>query len=121
MGNKAKGIVTIDDKYAFRFTTNAMVELEDKLDMSIQQIVHLFETGRLGFKGLRSLVWAGLIHQFDNEDGTYDITEREAGDLIDEYGFDAIVEKLEMAIDYAFGDDDKPKANREMRRKKIEE
>lgn len=120
MGNKARGIVKINDDYSLRYTTNALVEMEEEMDMPIQQIIKLFETGRLGFKAIRVIVWAGLIHQFDNGDGTYDLTLREAGDLIDEIGLDAMIEKVGDALAAQFPNEtERPSPNREQRRQGV--
>lgn len=120
MGNKSKGIVKVNGDYALRYTTNALVEMEEELGMSIQQIISMFDNGRLGFKAIRVLVWAGLIHQFDNGDGTYDFSLREAGDLIDEIGFEEMIDKVGDALAAQFPDDtEKPAPNREQRRQGV--
>lgn len=120
MGNKSKGIVKVNGDYALRYTTNALVEMEEELGMSIQQIISMFDNGRLGFKAIRVLVWAGLIHQFDNGDGTYDFTLREAGDLIDEIGLEEMIDKVGDALAAQFPNEtERPSPNREQRRQGV--
>ncbi|RKH76975.1 hypothetical protein D7X99_33065 [Corallococcus sp. AB032C] len=119
MANKAKGIVKLNGDYSLRYTTNALVELEDAIGLTLPEILVRFERGGLGFKAIRTIVWAGLLHQFDNGDGTYDITQKEVGDLIDELGFEAVIEKAATALESAFPQSEN-KPNRETRRQGIE-
>jgi hypothetical protein len=64
--NSKRGLakVTIGDgtKY-LRFTTNALVELEDELGISVTALLSGGEEAvqaRMGFKTMRALLWAGL-------------------------------------------------------------
>ncbi|MGG3737250.1 GTA-gp10 family protein [Aeribacillus pallidus] len=118
MANKAKGIVKLNADYSLRYTTNALVELEETLGLTVPEILVRFERGGIGFKAIRTIVWAGLIHQFDNGDGTYDFTLTEAGDLIDELGFEAVMEKVTQALESAFPESEN-KPNRATRRQGV--
>lgn len=124
MANKVKGIVKLDSKWSLRYTTNALVEMEDALGLSAPELFYMLEQGRLGFKEIRTIVWAGLIHQFDDGEGNYDLTLYEAGEVIDKFGFDETIEKVTEALAIQFPDDvegEVPKANREQRRQGIKE
>jgi hypothetical protein len=108
MGNKYRGLITVNDKYAMKFTTNAICELEDRSGMSLNEMVTAFEKGRLSMSDLRLFVWASLLHMYEDEDGNYDLkfTPKKAGDIIDEVGFDLITDKLTEALDAFFPDVD---------------
>lgn len=62
-----------------RFDVNALIDLEDALNIDIMErpesIVELFEKPTL--RRIRTLLWAGLLHENPN------LTLREAGALID--------------------------------------
>jgi len=127
MANKTKGIVKIDAEWSMRYTTNSMVEMEDELELPTPELMYMLEEGRLGFKTIRTMIWAGLIHQFDNEDGTYDLSLRSAGEVMDKFGFDVVVDKMTQALELQFPEEsgeesgeEKPKANREQRREGAE-
>lgn len=100
MANKHRGEVDIEvpsGTFTLRFSTNAICDLEDRLDLGIAQIVGRLEDEeqmRLGV--LRSVVWAGLR---DNHQG---ITEPQAGDVISEAGMGVIVAKISEALSLAF-------------------
>jgi hypothetical protein len=117
-GTKLKGIVKLDTNHNVKYTTNSIVELEDTLGVSVTKMFGMLESGELGFKALRVFVWAGLIHQFENDDGTYDITLKEAGDIMDKHGIDKTIEKAKDALNATFPDvePERPQANREQRR-----
>lgn len=116
MAHKAKGMVKLNSKYNFRYSTNAVAEMEERLGIGIPKFFDGLKDGSLGFNAIRVFVWAGLIHQFENEDGTYDITLKDVGEIIDEEGLKECMNKAKQAFNIAFPTEDEPQANREQRR-----
>lgn len=129
MSNIAKGVVRLNNKYSFKFTNNTMCELEDAIDMDMSEIAEKFNAEQMSWRAVRAIVWAGLLHQFEDEYGNFDFTLKDAGRVMDEFGFDVVLEKAMDAFDAFMPEDDedgeekpslnRPKANREQRRKGI--
>lgn len=93
---KANAKIKLNEELYLRYGTNAMVEFEDATDEDFLNVTTKMERGNVSFKMLRSLVWAGLLDQ--NEDAT----QKEAGNIIDEIGFEKVIEKAGEAISAAF-------------------
>ena len=93
---KANGKVKLNDDYTLRYSTNAMVEFEDETGEEFLAIATKMQRGNVSFKMLRALVWAGLLHDDD------EITTKQAGNIIDEVGFEEAIEKAVQAIEYMF-------------------
>ncbi|MCT4543486.1 MAG: hypothetical protein N4A63_08090 [Vallitalea sp.] len=77
--------IVLDKERYLKFDLNAFVELEDKfgdIDKAFEQL----QKGSI--KSIRSLLWAGLIHEEE------ELTEKEAGRIV---GFNDI-EKVSEAI-----------------------
>ncbi|SHE66174.1 hypothetical protein SAMN05444392_102272 [Seinonella peptonophila] len=95
MANKQAGYVSIklDKQRKFKYTFNALVELEDILGKGFGQM-----EGNFKMKDLRSIVWAGLIHE------SPDLTVEEAGDLIDQAeSIEAVAKAATEAIEMTVG------------------
>ena len=80
-----------------RYDFNALVALEDALDISISEIGKLM-SGSVRLKDLRSIVWAGLLH--DNEE----VTEKEVGGWLELSVLGDVADKVGQAINIAFPD-----------------
>ena len=78
-----------------RYDLNALAEIEDKLDTPIAGIADI----AVSVKTIRTLVWAGLMH----EEAT--LTERDVGGWIGAGGasVSAVMEKVGEALADAFG------------------
>ncbi len=74
-----------------KFTLNALAELED-LYGSAQNAFDKLEKEN-SMKALRSILWAGLIHENPN------LTEREVGNLIDIAYMQELVSSINSAFD----------------------
>ncbi len=61
MANKQRGLVDIklDKKRKLFYDLNALAEIEDALGVKI----HEMHTLSLGMKNIRTILWAGLIHE----------------------------------------------------------
>lgn len=61
MANKQRGMVDIklDKKRKLFYDLNALAEIEDALGVKI----HEMHTLSLGMKNIRTILWAGLIHE----------------------------------------------------------
>lgn len=96
MSNKHRYItIELDKPRKLRLTTNALCELEDKLDKPINEV--LIE-GASGLRTVRAFLWAGLLHEDP------DLTIAEAGDLIDlKDNLPYVQQKVTEAVDSAFG------------------
>lgn len=104
MANPIVGDVTLsagDQDFVLRFGANAMAALEDKLDMSLGQIAKLFKADiRIGT--LRTMLWASLLEH-------HDITEMDAGRIMDQVGMEVVGEKIGQAFTLAIPDRSKGK------------
>ena len=83
-----------------RFTFNALVALEDDLGISISDIGELL-SGSVRLKSLRSLIWAGLLHE-DKE-----LTPDGIGEWLDFSMLAMVAEKLRDAFEAAFAEKEK--------------
>ena len=81
-----------------RYTFNALVALEDKLGVPISKIGDML-TGSVSVKNLRTLIWAGLIH----EDGG--LTPKKVGEWLDFSMLSDIIGKFTEAFEASFPDD----------------
>lgn len=90
----SKIYVTLADgnKYQIEFTMNAMCELEDKFG-SFQAIGEAFKEPKL--KHIRTLLWSGLLEHND-------MTEKEAGSLIDLNDMESLVSQIMKAFEMSF-------------------
>ena len=91
-------LVNLDKPRKLRYTTNALVMLEESLGKPIGEIMNNFANGLYGFKDIRNLLWAGLL----DEDSS--LTPEDAGNLIDEAeDFADVVSKIGEALQESFG------------------
>lgn len=104
MANKHRGFVSIelDQPRKLKFTTNALAELEDALNMPLTQLGE----NMAGIKTIRALVWAGLLHESPN------LTIDQAGNLLDYADFNHASEKVKEALELAFGNKGQIKKNK---------
>lgn len=104
MANPMKGEVAFtagDDTYTLVYSINALVTLEDKLQIATSQIGELLGE-RMSMTSLRTLFWAGLIDR-------HDCSEQEAGNLISEVGIAKSAELIGEALSKAFPEAGKSK------------
>lgn len=66
--------VMLDKERTIRFTLNSFADLEERYG-SIDVAMNTLQDGSI--KGLRTLLWAGLIHEDEQ------LTERQVGNMID--------------------------------------
>ncbi|MCS0827383.1 gene transfer agent family protein [Cytobacillus firmus] len=90
MANKEKGIVsiTLDKERTLRFTLNSLAEIEDKLGVPLSKMAEL----ELGIKTVRTMLWAGLIHEDE------DLTEKEVGNMVDFTNLNEVQTKVSEAF-----------------------
>lgn len=81
-----------DVEYTLKFSTNAICELEDRLDKGLNTIVANMER----LTTVRALLWAGLQSKHDS------ITLQKAGEIIDQSGMAAATEAIGKALNAAF-------------------
>lgn len=95
MANKQKKVVEIElDKVrGLRFTLNSLAEIEDRLGVPLSKMSEV----ELGIKSIRTMLWAGLIHE-DPE-----LTETEVGNMVDfenlEYSQEKVAEAFSLATE----------------------
>lgn len=109
MANPHKGEVSFEASgktWSLRYSTNALCELEDDLDRGIGDVIESLQTSpRLNM--LRAVLRAGL--------SGHKVNQQQAGDLIDELGFDRTRELIGTAFARAFppveeaGDGERPR------------
>lgn len=98
--------VTLGGKaWHLRYDMNAIADLEGALGRDIREIGLRLMRGRMGTREVRALVWAGILHEFE------DAGIRQVGDWLDEAGFtkdpttrDALLAKVFTALSDAFPD-----------------
>lgn len=90
MANRQKKVValTLDKPRTLRFTLNSLAEIEDRLGVPLTKMAEV----ELGIKSIRTMLWAGLIHE-DKQ-----ITEEEVGDLVDFENLEYVQEKVAEAF-----------------------
>lgn len=90
MANKQKNqvTVTLDKVRTIRFTLNSLAELEDKFGVPLSKMGEV----ELGIKAIRSMLWAGLIHE-DEE-----LTEKQVGAMVDFSNLEEVQEKVTTAF-----------------------
>lgn len=71
-------MINLDRPRKLRYSTNALVAMEEALGQPIGTVMHSFEIGAVGFKDIRTILWAGLI------DGDPSLTQEQVGDMMDE-------------------------------------
>lgn len=98
--NASKGIeVEIgSEKETLKYDLNAFAELEEEYG-DIEEALNVLETGSI--KGIRLILWAGLIHKYCDEKGNPTITPREVGAKID---LATDMENITNALGDALGD-----------------
>lgn len=95
MANPARGEVALavaDTEYTLKFSTNAICELEDRLDKGLNVIVANMER----LTTVRALLWAGLRAKHP------EVTITQAGEMIDRIGMAQATEVIGKALTAAF-------------------
>jgi len=85
----------LDKQRHLYFDLNAFAELEEMYG-SVDAAMASLEQGSV--KGIRALVWAGLIHEEMDEKGEPQITQRQVGSWIGFENVKTIAEKLTEAL-----------------------
>ena len=96
MANRERGEVELkagDKTYVLRYTTNALVKLEDVLGKPVSKM----GGEEISMKEARAMVWAGLLHAYP------DLTPEQAGDIIDAAGLTQAARAVGEALRLAFG------------------
>lgn len=95
MANPARGEVAFtvaDTEYTLKYSTNAICELEDRLNAGLNTIVGHMDR----LSTVRGMLWAGLRAKHP------DITIQQAGEIIDKCGMIAATEVIGKALKAAF-------------------
>lgn len=90
MANKQKGIVSVelDKERNIRFTMNALAEIEDALGVPLSEM----EKVAMTMKNIRTILWAGLIHEDDS------LTVEQVGNMVDLGNIKEVQEKVAEAF-----------------------
>lgn len=90
MANKQKNEVKInlDKERTLRFTLNSLAELEDAFGVPLSKLGEI----ELGIKSIRTMLWAGLIHEDDA------LTERQVGNFVDFDNLEEVQKKVTEAF-----------------------
>lgn len=94
-GKELKGTTTINLQgmvHELRFDMNSFCELEDRFG-NINKAFEVLQNGSM--KGIRTLLWAGLLH----EDG--EVTEKEVGEMVRIKDLTTIADKITEALNIA--------------------
>lgn len=95
MANPARGEVAFkvaDAEYTLKFSTNAICELEERLDKGLNVIVANMER----LTTVRALLWAGLRARHP------EVSIQQAGEMIDRIGMAEATEVIGKALTAAF-------------------
>ncbi len=96
MANKYRYVdIELDKPRKLRYDLNALCELEDRFDKPIMEILSGIGE-KMSIKLVRTLVWAGLIHE-DEE-----LTEKQVGTMVDMSNIMEVQEKLTEALSTSF-------------------
>lgn len=114
MNNPVRGTMTVEalgKSWTLKLSTNAMCEIEDRLEKGIDQIGVILQDQSQGrMKLFRLIVWAALT------DHHPDVTERDAGEIIDEVGMENIMSLIQKLMTLAMPDAKKGPVNGSPRR-----
>jgi hypothetical protein len=90
MANKQRQMVELelDKSRNIRYDLNAFAEIEDKLGITMAELPDV----KVGMKTIRTLLWAGLIHEDEN------LTESAVGKLVDPDNLKYVQEKVVEAF-----------------------
>ncbi|WEX07370.1 GTA-gp10 family protein [Chelativorans sp. AA-79] len=116
MANPIRGEVTLqagDEAFTLSFSVNAIVELEDHLDLPVSKIANLLnDPENVRMKTVRALIWAALRDHHEH------VTIIEAGKLATRVGVAGCMEKVGRAFQLAFPDaEDEEKTSRPQKAK----
>jgi len=109
MANPHRGAVALQagkSAFTLSFSVNALCELEDALGLPVAKIAAgMNDPENVRLKTVRALVWAAL------RDHHEEISLKEAGEIINDAGIPACMEKIGQAFQLAFPD--QPEAQEE--------
>lgn len=77
-------------QHELRFTINNMVAFQEATGEDLMKVIEGFEAGDIDLKKLRALFWAGL--------GQTEMSHEEAGDIMDDLGFQEALEAIFEAV-----------------------
>lgn len=118
MANPSRGQVPLvagGKEYRLSYGINALCELEDAFGKSVQKIVDedLSDENDIRMSSVRKVIWAGLI------DSEPDITEKEAGNIVDLAKIPVCMEAVSKAFALAFPEVKGPRNPPKPRRKAV--
>lgn len=95
MANKHRGQVDIelDKPRVVKYDLNAFAEIEDRFNVPVSKIGEI----EMGLKQVRTLLWAGLIHEDEA------LTEKQVGALVDFSNLEYVNQKIVEAFSNATG------------------
>jgi hypothetical protein len=104
MPNPKKSVrVNLGGRFRYlRYDFNALIALEEALGVPISQWKDIINE-QMGVRTLRTLVWAGLLHEDEN------LSERDVGAVLDITKIDDLSEKVLEAVELAFSPNQKKK------------
>jgi len=106
MNSKRGGVTLTADgvEYVVKISTNAMVRYQDHTGESFLDGIAALQEHQGDIRRIRDLFWAGVSH-------IEDMTPEKAGDIMDEAGFAAALEKVSEAAALAFPPAKEPAGN----------
>ena len=99
MANSARGERTVEidgAEFRLRFSINAICELEDQSDQTIEEIGSRLSSGRAGVRDIRLLWWAALRDDHESVD------LKGAGELVDRLGLESAITTIGEVLADAF-------------------
>lgn len=101
MSNAKRGIVNLKDMdgvtHILKYDMNALVEVQEKLEIeTLDELFQKLDGGKLDFKTIRVLMWAGFLHSHTDDDGNPTITIKQVGHM------DFALKEMTQAIQKAF-------------------
>jgi len=97
-------VINLDKPRTIKFTTNSLANLEELLNSSMFVFLQKFESGNMGIKEIRLMLWAGLQHEEK-------LSIEDIGNIMDEGDFTEICKKIGEGITNAFNNSSKKLQN----------
>lgn len=97
--NSKRGAVTFEmdgETFTLRFSTNALIQFQDTFDIGLLESLRGFGDGDVDLKMVRGMFWAALRG--------HDLSQEQAGDLLDAVGFVEGFRLSQEALAKAFPD-----------------
>lgn len=95
--------ILLDKERSLCFDLNAYAELEDMYG-TVSGALEALNSGSI--KAIRAVLWTGLIHEESNDDGTYNLTLKQVGAMIDGQSLPVLMEIINASMNESAPEED---------------